>query len=331
MNDWSVRTIHVLHGLRNVIAALLAMMMTVAAMLTVVPVTPAHASESGHINMYRLYNMGSGEHFFTGDANERKTLEADGWIYEGIGWVAPQHSNTPVWRLYNPRVGGHHYTINTNERDMLVGQGWKNEGIGWYSSDTNRSFPLYRQYNPQATIGSHNYTLNGNEVSTLVNAGWRNEGIAWYGIGGAKAAPQPQWLRPSEGAYPSLANVPGLNIEVSLAAQRVYVKSGSNTIYTMIASTGMGNSTPRGIFHVQNRGLNFYNPNEGMGANYWVSWKDWGVYLFHSVPTDANGNYIVSEANKLGQPASHGCVRLSIPDAKWLYEQLPAGVQVHIY
>ncbi|RSX53519.1 peptidase [Bifidobacterium goeldii] len=327
--DWFAR---ISHSVRGTMAAIIAVLFALAAMLAIVPANEARADDSGaRIDMYRLYNMSSGEHFYTGDGNEKNSLVNAGWIYEGIGWVAPQHSNTPVWRLYNPNGGDHHYTIDTNERDALVGQGWRNEGIGWYSSDTNRSFPLYRQYNPKARTGSHNYTLNGNEVSMLTSQGWRDEGVAWYGIGGGKAAPQPQWMRPSEGAYPSLANVPGLNIEVSLGAQRVYVKSGSNTIYTMIASTGTNNTTPRGIFHVQNRGMNFYNPSEGMGANYWVSWKDWGVYLFHSVPTDANGNYIVSEANKLGHPASHGCVRLSIPDAKWLYEQLPSGVQVHIY
>nr|WP_252195655.1 L,D-transpeptidase [Bifidobacterium longum] len=95
-----------------------------------------------------------------------------------------------------------------------------------------------------------------------------------------------------------MRTVVNLNIEVSIAAQRVYAKSGSTTIYTMVASTGINDWTPRGTYHVQNRVLSFYNANEGMGANYWVSWKDWGVYLFHTVPTDSSGRYIVSEANK---------------------------------
>ncbi|MBW3093178.1 L,D-transpeptidase [Bifidobacterium sp. 82T10] len=131
--------------------------------------------------------------------------------------------------------------------------------------------------------------------------------------------------------YPNLSTVQGLNIEVSLARQRVYVKSGSRTIYTMLASTGMDDSTPHGTYYVQNRGVSFYNSGEGMGANYWVSWKDYGTYLFHTVPTDASGNYIVSEADKLGHPASHGCVRLTVPDAQWLYNQLPEGTKVVIH
>ena len=45
----------------------------------------------------------------------------------------------------------------------------------------------------------------------------------------------------------------------------------------------------------------FFNESSGEGANYWVSWKDHGVYLFHSVPIDASGDYIEEEAEELGQ------------------------------
>ena len=33
----------------------------------------------------------------------------------------------------------------------------------------------------------------------------------------------------------------------------------------------------------------------------------------------------------LGKPVSHGCVRLDINDAKWLYEFVPSGTTVKIY
>lgn len=289
----------------------------------------AYADSMGRQNMYRLYNPNSGEHFYTANGIERDQLVYAGWRYEGIGWVAPVRSAHPVYRLYNPYAGDHHYTLNGNERNMLVRQGWRYEGIGWYSADRNRAYPLYRQYNPRAVRGTHNYTLNGNERNMLLRAGWRDEGIAWYGIGPGKSAPVPQYLRPSGGAYPNLNQVVDLNIEVSIAKQRVYVKNGPRVIYTMIASTGVANTTPRGKYYVTGRGASFYNPNEGMGANYWVQW--YGDFLFHSVPTDANGRYIISEANKLGHPASHGCVRLSIPDAQWFYRELPNGTPIWIH
>lgn len=60
-------------------------------------------------------------------------------------------------------------------------------------------------------------------------------------------------------------------------------------------------------------------------------YKDHGTYLFHSVPTDCNGNEIKEEAEKLGTPCSHGCVRMSKEDAKWFYENISEGVIVSIH
>jgi lipoprotein-anchoring transpeptidase ErfK/SrfK len=40
---------------------------------------------------------------------------------------------------------------------------------------------------------------------------------------------------------------------------------------------------------------------------------------------------MLEEYKKLGNPASHGCIRLDLKDAKWLYEKLPLGVRVSIY
>ena len=131
-------------------------------------------------SMYRLYNPNSGEHFYTKDASEKSTLVRAGWKDEGIGWIAPERSNTPVYRLYNENAGDHHYTIDASERDNLIGAGWKDEGIGWYSDD-DKTVPLYREYNPNAVAGTHNYTTDKAEHDKLVRLGWKDEGIGWYG------------------------------------------------------------------------------------------------------------------------------------------------------
>ena len=132
-------------------------------------------------DMHRLYNPNSGEHFYTSNAAERDSLKSVGWIYEGVGWVAPGRSDTPVYRLYNPNAGDHHDTTSVSEREMLVLAGWKYEGIGWYSDD-NREIAVLRQYNPNAIAGSHNFTTDSAERDMLVKAGWRDEGIAWYSL-----------------------------------------------------------------------------------------------------------------------------------------------------
>ena len=141
--------------------------------------TPATINE---VSMYRLYNTNSGEHFYTSSETERDMLVRVGWSYEGIGWLAPATSNTPVYRLYNEIGGEHHYTTSVDERDFLVSIGWNDEGIGWYSDD-NQSVPLYRQYNPNAFANNHNYTTSLEENDWLVTVGWQAEGVGWYGLG----------------------------------------------------------------------------------------------------------------------------------------------------
>lgn len=142
------------------------------------------------------------------------------------------------------------------------------------------------------------------------------------------------WRQPSQPgvAYPNLKAHPNAYFDVSIKDQRVYVKDGNQVLYTMITSTGLNNSTPRGTFAIQaERGNSFFNPSIGGGANYWTSFLNHGVYLFHSVPTGAYGQYLPGEAAKLGSPASHGCVRLPIPDAIWIMNNAPVGMKVVIH
>ena len=141
------------------------------------------------VEMYRFYNQYTGEHFYTGNQTERDALLTAGWTAEGIGWVAPTKSNTPVYRLYNPYVpgGDHHYTMDVNEYNKLAGLGWQQEGVGWYSDDA-KTVPLYRQYNPYAQTGTHNYTTSKAENDSLVKKGWHEEGTAWYAVATGKPA-----------------------------------------------------------------------------------------------------------------------------------------------
>jgi len=141
------------------------------------------------------------------------------------------------------------------------------------------------------------------------------------------------WKRPSQKkAYPNLKKYKHAYIKVSVAKQRVYLMNGKKSLYTMVCSTGIKTApTPKGTFHIQNRGQHFYNATVKEGAYYWTSFKGSGAYLFHSVPVNAKGKYIVSEAHKLGQRASHGCVRLSVADAHWIYSHVPYGMTVKIH
>lgn len=143
------------------------------------------------------------------------------------------------------------------------------------------------------------------------------------------------WTKPSGGAYPDLTKGRDIWLDVSIHDQKVYVKEQDDVIYTMVMSSGLDvspdNTTPQGTYYIEpERGTWFYNKKEQEGAMYWVSWKNHGEFLFHSVPMNEDKSVIVDEAAKLGEKASHGCFRLTIPDAKWIYEQIPKHTKVVI-
>jgi lipoprotein-anchoring transpeptidase ErfK/SrfK len=134
--------------------------------------------------------------------------------------------------------------------------------------------------------------------------------------------------QPSSNQNPSVSNK--YRVNVSIANQTVQVYQGNTLIKNFLISTGTDNSTPKGDFTIQNRGEWFYSNQYQEGAKWWVSFKGWGTYLFHTVPMDRNQQIIQSEANKLGTPASHGCIRMAVNDAKWFYDNIPQGTPVHI-
>lgn len=176
-----------MHASQKIATGLFALLF-VATIGVLVTLPPSTFADEGNISMYRLYNPNSGEHFYTGSAYERDRVIAAGWNEEGIGWVAPSTSETPVYRLYNPNAGDHHYTKSAYERDHLISVGWSDEGIGWYSDDAE-TVAVLRQYNPNAWAGAHNFTTSQAENDSLVNIGWNAEGIAWYAVAEGSGAP----------------------------------------------------------------------------------------------------------------------------------------------
>lgn len=135
------------------------------------------------------------------------------------------------------------------------------------------------------------------------------------------------------------SNINTLNIEsltpyliyVNLSEQMTYVYKGTmnkwDTVKTFTCSTGIDDEeTPTGVFDVRERGDWFFSDKYQQGGKYWVQF--YGDYLFHSVPYNEDQSEVVD--NTLGTPASHGCIRLKVNDAKWIYDNIEAGTKVII-
>jgi len=100
----------------------------------------------------------------------------------------------------------------------------------------------------------------------------------------------------------------------------------------MVCSTGT-RSTPSdvGEWVLSGRKARWcYFPSYGSHAQYWTKIND--SIAFHSVVYNAvdYNAMSVKSYNMLGSRASHGCVRLLVSDAQWVYENIGEGVVVTI-
>jgi len=128
-------------------------------------------------------------------------------------------------------------------------------------------------------------------------------------------------------------------LKVSIADQRVYAyglddnNEYTQLVRTMKCSTGKdATPTPKGT----------YKSTTGPGArwHYFKKYDCWAQYayyiegdiMFHSVLYGEKGGPVTrSSVNNLGRKASHGCVRLSVEDAQWIYTNCPMATQITVY
>lgn len=134
------------------------------------------------VDMFRMYDPNSGEHFYTGSTEERDNLVAVGWNYEGVGFTFPLTTGDPVYRLFDPVTGEHLYTMDEVEKATLMAQGWNYEGIA-FNSAYDVEVPQYRLHNPNATRGAYHFTASQKEADYLMSLGWEYQGIGWYSCG----------------------------------------------------------------------------------------------------------------------------------------------------
>lgn len=114
--------------------------------------------------------------------------------------------------------------------------------------------------------------------------------------------------------------------------QLTYVLQGKkgewHLVKSMKSSTGKNTSlTPTGVFQIEYK-MPYFGMDKGYRCkNALVIFKD---YMYHSILFDVTGKYIRSGQYQLGARVSHGCIRLSEEDSKWLYINIPEGTKVYI-
>jgi lipoprotein-anchoring transpeptidase ErfK/SrfK len=63
----------------------------------------------------------------------------------------------------------------------------------------------------------------------------------------------------------------------------------------------------------------------------WYASQIYGDYLLHSVIYDGQSSPVRVVDGTLGAAVSHGCVRMDIKDAKYIYDNVPSGTKIYIY
>ena len=154
-------------------------------------------------------------------------------------------------------------------------------------------------------------------------------------------------VEPEENQEPKVTSVSNVTnskqgiyyIKVNLEQNVVTIYSkDENGEYTipvraMVCSTGKATPTS-GTYTIPNGKWDRWTWGQMVGnvwAQYYVRIK--GSILFHSVPYTSKDKSTLEywEYDKLGTKASAGCIRLTVQDAKWIYDNCKAGSQVEFY
>lgn len=117
------------------------------------------------------------------------------------------------------------------------------------------------------------------------------------------------------------------HIEINTDEQELYYFLGGVKIGTFIISSGINNSTPKENYLITNKHPKAWSPY-GLWMPYWLGLGN-GRIGIHELPVWPNG-YREGE-DHLGTPVSHGCIRLGVNSAEFIYNWAEVGTPVNIY
>ena len=228
-------------------------------------------------------------------------FDADGVMVKEGGW-GTYNGN----RYYKNPATGFPYT------------GWVTFGSTWYYAGSNGLMVKGWQY----ISGKYYYFY----PSTYVMA--RNTVIDGYVIG-ADGARVPTALSKMQQRTMGYSSSTSYLLMVDRAAHKVGVFRGSKgnwtNLYFWDCTTGAPSTpTVSGVFTV---GIKGYYFDSGASRCFWYT-QFYGNYLFHTVLCNKDGSI---RDGRLGMSLSHGCVRLAISNAKWIYDNIPRGTTVVVY
>lgn len=140
-------------------------------------------------------------------------------------------------------------------------------------------------------------------------------------------------VQQSSTKYPTGKTKYYIKVNYGANAVTIYKKdeSGYYSIPVKAMVCSCGTATPKSGVYKTSKGYEWGTLEGGTFGRY--STRIVGGILFHSVPytSESEDSLEYWEYDKLGTTASLGCVRLSVADTKWIFDNCEVGTQVEFY
>ena len=151
-----------------------------------------------------------------------------------------------------------------------------------------------------------------------------NSNGAWRGVD-QTAELFAKWAQPESSATNWLILVDTTRCKVGV----FWGSKGHWQLQRMMDCAPGKSSTPtvKGRFTVKSKGYYF---DSGAARCFYFT-QFYGNYLFHSVLYHQNPRPTSIMDGRVGTGLSHGCVRLKLENAKWIYDNIPRGTKVYIW
>jgi len=122
----------------------------------------------------------------------------------------------------------------------------------------------------------------------------------------------------------------GKYIDVNLATQIMTIFEDGKLIDSYLISSGKpGMDTPKGEHQIYNKYPRPWSSKYGLYMPYWMAITSDGKFGIHELP-EWPGGYKEGQ-NHLGIPVSHGCMRLGVGPAEYVYNWAEIGTKVIVY
>ncbi len=109
----------------------------------------------------------------------------------------------------------------------------------------------------------------------------------------------------------------------------VYDREDDTIVRQMLCTIGKAETpSPRGTFKMGKHRVRFGRfVDFDCCAQYWTEITR-NVYIHSVLYREKNAKTLIRQSyRELGKAASHGCIRLTVPDAKWIYENIAPGTK----